>query len=123
MIKRILYFLLVIVVLFALTFSLHNYVLTTNLSYSLLKVYSFHAIAAIVVYISVEMLAAKLPSQAGAAYLVLMFFKIGIFILMFQESILTKESLTLAERIGLTIPLFVFLIVEAISVGKLLNSK
>jgi hypothetical protein len=42
---------------------------------------------------------------------------------MFQSTVFEKESLTQPERIGLVVPLFIFLIVEAIAVGKLLNSK
>ncbi len=123
MTKRILYFVIAIAVLFALTFSLHNYLNDSTLSYSLLQVYSFHAIAALLVYVSIELLATTLPNQAGYGYLMMMFFKIGIFLLMFQESVFEKDSLTQQERIGLVVPLFIFLMAEAVAVGKLLNSK
>lgn len=123
MTKRILYFVLAIVALFAITFSLHNFLKTSDISFSLLKVYSFHAIAAVLVYVAIELLATTLPNQAGYGYLMMMFFKIGIFVLVFQESVFAKESLTQPERVGLVVPLFMFLIAEAIGVGKLLNSK
>ncbi|MDX1270946.1 DUF6168 family protein [Bizionia paragorgiae] len=123
MYKRILIFVLAIAVLFALTYNIHNYLNTSELSYSLLLVYSFHAIAAALVYFLVELLASILPNQAGYGYLMTMFFKIGFFVLLFQESVFSKETLTQPERIGLVIPLFIFLLAEAIVVGKLLNSK
>ncbi|TYB74222.1 hypothetical protein ES677_04910 [Bizionia gelidisalsuginis] len=123
MTKRILYFVLAIAALFALAFSLHSYLTTSELSFSLLKVYSFHAIASVLVYVAIELLATTLPNQAGYGYLMMMFFKIGIFVLMFQESVFSKESLSQPERIGLVVPLFLFLMAEAIGVGKLLNSK
>lgn len=124
MTKRILYFVLAIVALFALIFSLHNFLTPpSDLSFSLLKVYVFHAVSAILVYGVIELLASILPNQAGYAYLMTMFFKIGFFVLLFQESVFNKETLTQPERIGLVIPLFVFLLAEAIVVGKLLNSK
>jgi len=123
MYKRILIFVLAIAVLFALTYNIHNYLTTSELSYSLLLVYSFHAIAAALVYFLVELLASILPNQAGYGYLMTMFFKIGFFVLLFQESVFSKETLTQPERIGLVIPLFIFLLAEAIVVGKLLNSK
>jgi len=124
MTKRILYFVLAIVVLFALIFSLHNFLTPpSDLSFSLLKVYVFHAVSAILVYGVIELLASIIPNQAGYAYLMTMFFKIGFFVLLFQESVFNKETLTQPERIGLVIPLFVFLLAEAIVVGKLLNSK
>ena len=59
----------------------------------------------------------------AAPYLTLMFFKIGAFVLIFQTSVFANENLTQMERIGLVIPLFLFLITEAIAVSKLLNSK
>lgn len=123
MTKRILYFVLAIVALFAVTFSVHNFLTTSDLSFSLLKVYSFHAVSAILVYGIIELLASTLPSQAGYAYLMTMFFKIGFFVLLFQESVFAKDSLSQPERIGLVVPLFMFLIAEAVGVGKLLNSK
>ena len=123
MVKRILYVAVSLAVLLLLTYNLHNYLNTSILSFSLLKVYCYHAVAAIIVYASVDFVASKLPNQAGYAYLTLMFFKIGIFVLMFQTTVFEKESLTQPERIGLVVPLFIFLIVEAIAVGKLLNSK
>ncbi|MBQ0768910.1 MAG: hypothetical protein KBT58_06430 [Bizionia sp.] len=123
MTKRILYFVLAIVALFAVTFSVHNFLTTSDLSFSLLKVYSFHAVSAILVYAVIELLASTLPNQAGYAYLMTMFFKIGFFVLLFQESVFNRETLTQPERIGLVIPLFIFLLAEAIVVGKLLNSK
>lgn len=123
MTKRILYFVIAIAILFALTYSLHNNLNTSNLSYVLLKIYSFHAIAALIVYVAIEILATKLPNQAGYGYLMMMFFKLGIFLLIFQESVFEKEILTMPERIGLVVPLFLFLIAEAVAVGKLLNSK
>ena len=123
MAKRILYVAVSLVILLLVAYNIHNYLNTALLSFSLLKVYCFHAIAATIVYASVDFVASKLPNQAGYAYLMLMFFKIGIFLIIFQSSVFEKESLTQPERIGLVVPLFLFLIVEAIAVGKLLNSK
>lgn len=123
MIKRILIVSSALLLLFLIGSNLQNYLTTETLSFSLFSVYLFHFIAAIIVYISVEIVADKLPNQAGYAYLTLMFFKIGAFVLIFQSSVFANENLTQMERIGLVIPLFLFLITEAIAVSKLLNSK
>ena len=126
MIKRILYFLTAIVLLFAVSYFPHNYTLQlkeTHLSFSLLYVYLFHVIAAIIVYSIVEFVAEKLPNQAGYAYLASIFLKIGFFVLLFQASVFANEQLSKPDRISLVIPLFLFLIVEAIAVSKLLNNK
>ncbi|OEK06115.1 hypothetical protein A8C32_18975 [Flavivirga aquatica] len=121
MIKRIIYATIVISLLFIVAFNLHNYINTSILSFSLLNVYSFHAIAAIIVCIVVELVASKLPNQAGYAYLMLIFFKIGAFVLLFQTSVFSKVDLTQSDRVGLVAPLFVFLLAEAFIVYKTLN--
>ena len=123
MIKRILLFALSVVLLFIVSYSIHSYIISKVLSFQLWNIYLFHAVACLIVYISVELVASKLPNQAGYAYLMFMFFKIGAFVLIFQASVFAKESLTQAERIGLVLPLFLFLVLEAIGVSKLLNSK
>lgn len=123
MVKRILYVALALAILFLVLFNLHNYFITEPYSFSLLQVYIFHAIAVLIVYIGIELVADIMPNQAGYAYLMLMFFKIGLFVLIFQTSVFGEVSLTQPERIGLVVPLFIFLIVEALAVGKLLNSK
>jgi len=123
MFKRIITVVIVILLLFFASFSLHNYFNTAILEYSLLSVYAFHAIAVILVYAVVEFVSDKLPNQAGYAYLMLMFFKIGSFTLIFQTSVFAKVSLSQPEKLGLVVPLFLFLIAEAIVVGKLLNNK
>jgi len=121
MIKRILIVVTIFFFLFLIAFNLHKYLTSQALSFSLFNVYLFHVIAACIVYISVELVAYKLPNQAGYAYLMLMFFKIGAFVLVFQSSVFANDNLAQIERFGLVIPLFVFLITEAICVSKLLN--
>ncbi|OSY88866.1 hypothetical protein WH52_04170 [Tenacibaculum holothuriorum] len=126
MIKRIILFIVSILVLFAVSYFSHDMFLMKNetyLSFSLLSVYGFHVIAAIIVYTIVELVASYLPNQAGYAYLASIFLKIGFFVLIFQASVFANEQLTKPERISLVIPLFLFLIIEAIAVSKLLNNK
>ncbi|CAL2102385.1 conserved membrane protein of unknown function [Tenacibaculum sp. 190130A14a] len=126
MIKRIFYFTATILLIFAISFFSHDYTLATKdiyLSFSLLKVYSFHVISALIVYTIIELVADKLPNQAGYAYLASIFLKIGFFVLIFQASVFANEALNKPERVSLVIPLFLFLIIEAIAVSKLLNNK
>ncbi|MFB9055230.1 DUF6168 family protein [Mariniflexile ostreae] len=123
MIKRILYVVGILVVLFLVSFNLHNYLVTDPPAYSLLHVYLFHLISAVIVYVLMEFMASELPSQAGYTYLALIFFKIGAFVLFFQDSVFYNDNLSQSERIGLVVPLFLFLMTEAISIAKLLNSK
>ncbi|CAM1345460.1 DUF6168 family protein [Tenacibaculum amylolyticum] len=126
MIKRIVLFFAVAIVLFLVTYFSHQYILSANktvLSFSLSSVYLFHVIAASLIYVIIEFVAEKLPTQAGYAYLASIFLKMGFFVLIFNTDLFGNEALTKPERISLVIPLFVFLITEAIAVSKLLNSK
>ena len=126
MIKRILVFLAASILLFVASYSVHKYMINLkdiNMSFSLFSVYLFHVISAVIVYVIVEAVALKLPNQAGYAYLTSVFLKLGFFVLLFQASVFANEALTKPERISLVIPLFLFLITEAVAVSKLLNSK
>ncbi|MGY0391298.1 DUF6168 family protein [Bizionia sp. KMM 8389] len=123
MIKRIIFVLLAVLLLFVSSYFVHESLIQTTLSFSLFQVYLFHAISVAVVYIIVEFVAENLPAQAGYTYLMLMCFKIGAFLLIFKDAIFESDTLTQSERVAIVIPLFIFLTTEAIAVAKLLNSK
>ena len=123
MFKRIIKFTLVVLIAFVLVFFNHQYFTKGILPYSLLNMYLFHAISAIIVYISIEAIAVKLPSQASYTYLAAIFLKIGVFVLMFQSSVFGDVVLSKFERLSLIVPLFLFLIIEAVGISKLLSSK
>ncbi|WP_299676154.1 DUF6168 family protein [uncultured Tenacibaculum sp.] len=124
MIKRILLFAVALVLLFVLSYFTNSYLVKElTISFSLLQVYLFHVIAAFVVYAIVEFVASILPNQAGYAYLASIFIKIGLFVLIFNASVFAKENLSRPERVSLVVPLFLFLITEAVAISKLLNKK
>jgi len=126
MIKRILTYLSIIALVFIVVFFTHKYVLDSKqlvLSYSLLNVYLFNAIASIIIYGCVELVAEKLPSQAGYAFLACVFLKIGFFVVLFQATVFSEVRLEMFQRLSLMIPFFLFIVIEAVGVAKLLNSK
>ncbi|KAA5827396.1 hypothetical protein FPF71_00695 [Algibacter amylolyticus] len=123
MIKRIVIVAALFLLLFGVSYGIHSAIISSNLSYSLLNVYLFFAISAVLVYATVEGVFSKLPNQAGYAYLMMMCLKIGAFVLIFQKSIFSEVVLSRVERVNLVVPLFLFLIAEAVVVGKLLNDK
>lgn len=126
MIKKILSFLSAIIIVFLVSYFVHGKVVDSLeyvLSFSLLKVYLFHLIASSIVFTLVVLVFFKMPNQAGYAYLASVFLKLGFFVLIFKASVFTEVDLTKVERLSLVIPLFIFLISEAIAVSKLLNSK
>lgn len=122
MIKRILHAVSSVLIVFVLTYNLHHYLNQEILGYSLFQVYLFHAIATAIICVVVELIANQLPDQAGYTYLMFMCFKIGGFVILFQESVFLKDVLSKADRIGLVAPLFIFLIVEAYFIYKTLNA-
>lgn len=124
MIKRIFLFSILLTILFLISYFPHRQIINSpeQLSYSLLSVYLFHFIAAIIVYLVIELVANYLPTQAGYAYLASIFLKIGFFVLIFKAPIFDNDNLSQPERISLVVPLFLFLITEAIGVSKLLNN-
>jgi hypothetical protein len=93
------------------------------LSYSLDSVYVFHFISFIFIIGSVELLSKKLPDQVGYFYLASIFVKIGLFVLVFKETIFSDTPLEFIERISIIIPFFMFLVFEAIYSGRLMNAK
>ncbi|OEI79587.1 hypothetical protein BKP44_01045 [Formosa algae] len=97
--------------------------MTEVMSFKLWQVYLYHLIATLIVYISMEAVSSTLPNQAGYSYLVLMFIKLGVFVLIFKHSVFENDQLTQTERFALVIPLFMFLTAEAVAVAKLLNNK
>lgn len=109
--------------LLGVSYAVHSSFLNENLFFSLLSIYIFHAVSAVFVYATVEIVSNYLPNQAGYSYLMMMCLKIGAFVLIFQTSVFAKSPLSQVERVSLVIPLFLFLIVEAIVVSRLLNSK
>ncbi|SEC36026.1 hypothetical protein SAMN04489761_2775 [Tenacibaculum sp. MAR_2009_124] len=126
MIKRIIIFLVVVLIAYIASYLPHFYILQIKqltLGYSLFSVYGFFVIAAILIYGIVEFIADKMPNQAGYAYLASMFLKIGFFLLIFQNAIFKEAVLTKAEKFSLIIPLFLFLALEAVFISKLLNNK
>ncbi|MBE7633466.1 DUF6168 family protein [Tenacibaculum finnmarkense] len=126
MIKRILYFIALIMLLFAVGYGSHNAILNMRgdvISYSLFSVYLFHVVATSIIYALFELLASQLPNEAGYGYLASMLLKIGFFVLIFQKDVFTGVQLSQPEKVSLVIPLFLFLITEAMGVFKLLNSK
>ena len=126
MIKRILRYVLLAFGICAMMYFVHDFTLNMRdlyLSYSLLNVYVFNLVASVLIYVMIDLIAEKLPSQAGYAFLASVFFKIGFFVLFFQDTVFAEVRLELYQRLSLIIPFFTFIIIESIAIAKLLNFK
>lgn len=104
-----------------LTFLLHYFVLQmldNKLPYSLLGIYLFFAIAAVIIISGVEYLFKIMPASAGYGFLVGIFLKMGVFMVVFLGGNLADLKLSLLHKLSILIPLFFFMSVEALSVVK-----
>ena len=125
MIKRIGFFVVLILVMFASLFLLNQYFIDqndANVNLPLLGMYIFHASSSIIIYLIVEAVFSKLPNQTGFAYLASVFLKIGFFILLFASNVFSDSPLNMAEKLSIVAPFFTFLLVEAAFSFKLLNN-
>lgn len=126
MIKRFLSFTLLVLILSVALYFCQHYLLNSQeqkLAFSLTNMYLFHFISYVIICLSVEFLNTKLPSQVGYAYLASVFIKIGVFVLVFKSTILRAEDLSMAERLSIVAPMFLFLVLEAIYCGRLMNAQ
>lgn len=126
--KDIFNYIVVFAVLFLFGFYSHNIILTSKeitLSFSLEKVYLFHALFSAVVCINLRVFfnLEKVKPQLGFIYLGSLMLKLILFGIVFYNPVFTVEDFTLSEKTSLLIPLFIFLFAEAMFTVKILNRK
>lgn len=124
MFKRFIVFTLITVALAVTTLLIQKWYISNqeqDLSYSLNSVYTFHFVVFIFIIGAVELLSKKLPDQVGYFYLASIFVKIGLFVLVFKNTVFSDTPLNLLERISIIIPFFMFLVLEAIYSGRIMN--
>jgi len=124
MTKRLLSFALGITILSVLLYLGHSFLLAhfgESISFALRSVYYFNALACVIICICVELLFTRLPSQVGYAYLASIFIKIGLFVLIFKNTLFPDGEFPMSERLSIVVPMMVFLIVEAVYCGRLMN--
>ena len=128
MIKSIFLYFITFSSLFLLSFFLHQYYLDVNkfvLPFSLQKVYLFHVGFSLLICVNFRLLANvdKIFPQLGFIYLGCLFFKIIFFCVVFYESLFNDTILTKIAKISLILPMFIFLLTEAVFIAKILNKK
>lgn len=128
MIKKLLILSLVFSGVFLLSYSNHENYLENqaiNLPFSLKKIYLFHLGFSLIVCFNFYLLSTvdKIFDQLGFIYLVTLFLKIILFCIIFYQSIINQEHLSLIVRVSLLIPTFIFLLTEAFFIIQIFNSK
>lgn len=126
--KDIFTYIVTFVILFLIGLYSHQGILSSKelqLSFSLEKIYLFHAFFSAMVCINLRWASTidKIIPQLGFIYLGSLLLKLVLFGVFFYHSILQKEDFTFSEKISLLIPVLIFLITEVIFTAKILNRK
>ena len=126
--KDVFKYLLVFTSMFLIGSSCHQLLvahLELKLSFSIHKIHLFHAVFSALICLNLRVISTvdKLFPQLGFIYLSTLVLKLILFALFFYTPLFTVVSFSLAEKISLFFPLFIFLLTEAIFVLKILNQK
>ncbi len=94
------------------------------LRFKLWDVNLFFATVSLIICIHFKFFSAikNLQSQLGFIYLPTLFIKGALFFLMFKSSVFQLETLTMAERLNILIPLFMFLLLEVFFIVKIITT-
>jgi hypothetical protein len=65
----------------------------------------------------------RLFPQLGFIYLSALVLKLVLFVVFFYDPLFVADSFSIAEKGALFIPLFIFLLIEAVFVLRILNQK
>ena len=126
--KDVFRYLLVFTSMFLIGSSCHQLLvahLGLKFSFSIDKIYLFHAVFSALICLNLRVISTvdKLFLQLGFIYLSSLVLKLILFALFFHTPLFTVVSFSFAEKISLFLPLFIFLLTEAIFVLKILNQK
>lgn len=127
MIKQLAVYITSFILLSFIGYNVHAMLLANTidtLPFSLNQAYVFHTVFSLLLCIVFLLLSkgSKYNDQLGFLYLVSVALKIVLFCVVFNEPIFGEKALTKAESVNLLIPMFLFLILEAIIIIKLLNN-
>lgn len=127
MIKNLLLYVITAVILFLISYSVHNYLLISLDSippYSLREVYIFHASLSLFFITTFELIIyflKEFKDQIGFLYLGTTVLKMMLFFIIFRELLSTSLELTKSDKVSLLIPIAIFIIYEVMVVVKMLN--
>lgn len=117
--KRILIYNSLVLISFCILYFIHNLVIDPaawKAPFSLFSIYLFFGICSIILITGIEFLFDVNPTSAAYAFLVGIFLKIGLFMLIFFAKGLAEHPLNFTEKIGILLPLFTFLGIESAAI-------
>ncbi len=123
LVKRLLVFNGIIIALAVLMAVLQFSFFSWNLPFSVVSLYVFFGISSVVIVSGIELLYTIMPNNAGYGFLVGMFVKMGLFMMLFYSKMLELKNILFVDKIYILVPLFVFLFLETLVVTNLLMQK
>ncbi len=123
LVKRVLVFNGIIVATAVLMTVLQSVFFNWNLPFSEFSLYVFFGISSIFIVTGIELLYTVMPNNAGYGFLVGMFVKMGLFMMIFYSKMLEIKNIHFSDKIFILVPLFVFLFLETLVVINLLMQK
>ena len=117
--KRILIYNSLVLISFCILYFTHNLVLDETAwkaPFSLFSIYLFFGICSLLLITGIEFLFDVNPTSAAYAFLVGIFLKMGLFMLIFFAKGLAEHPLNFTEKIGILLPLFTFLGIESAAI-------
>ena len=91
-------------------------------AFDLYKLYGFLGVATLLSVCGMYYLYQLVPNQLGYVFLVTVFVKFGVVLILFPQLLSEEPSLSKAQILSFLIPYFIFLAVEAFMVIKWLNN-
>lgn len=123
LVKRLLVFNGIIIAVAVIMAVLQSSFFSWNLPFSVVSLYVFFGISSVVIVSGIELLYTIMPNNAGYGFLVGMFVKMGLFMMLFYSKMLELKNILFVDKIYILIPLFVFLFLETLVVTNLLMQK
>lgn len=123
LVKRVLIFNSIILGIAVLMAILQSVFFNWSLPFSVFSLYAFFGISSVVIVTGIELLFSVMPNNAGYGFLVGMFVKMGLFMMIFYSKMLDLKTILLLDKMFILIPLFVFLFLETLVVSNLLMQK
>ena len=123
LVKRLLVFNGIIVAVAVLMAVFQSVFFDWNLPFTAVSLYVFFGVSSVFIITGIELLYTVMPNNAGYGFLVGMFVKMGLFMMMFYSKMLELKTILLVDKMFILIPLFVFLFLETLVVSNLLMQK
>ncbi len=124
--KRLIYFILLIVGVALIAYPINFALLGSTadkLPFSLLGVYSFFAISALMIYLSLEFLSGYLGDKIAYLFLFTVMIKLGVFLVIYFGKNSSSVITPLSGKLSMIFALFVFLAIEGFATYKVLISS